>query len=140
MCGRAKAAPAPSLRPCDLGKVIALLLRRSGVPGTDGQLLSALVVGVHGAVGSTYNFNGVMQNRIIDAFKAGDLTRAADAQHDVIECLGATLGAVDGVNGGKALMNLIGSGSRGERGQWNTLSEHGQILHWKQWSGRSAKR
>ena len=82
--------------------------------GVDGQLLSALVLGVHGAVGSTYNFNGAVESRVVEAFQHGDLAGAADAQADVVSFLGAVYGAVKGVNGGKALMNLIGAHGGGK--------------------------
>ena len=80
--------------------------------GMDAQLLSALVVGVHGAVGSTYNFNGEVEGRVLRAFAAGDLTAAADAQHDVATFIRDVYSAFPDVNAGKALMNIIGS-SRG---------------------------
>ena len=48
--------------------------------GYDEMLLSALVVGAKGAVGSTYNIAAPLYRKLIDAFAAGDLTAAKEAQ------------------------------------------------------------
>lgn len=48
--------------------------------GTDECLLAALVLGVRGAVGSSYNFASELYLEIIDAFRAGDFERARDRQ------------------------------------------------------------
>ena len=48
--------------------------------GHDQQALSAFVLGVHGAVGSTYNWNGELQNKVLDAANRGDLAAARAAQ------------------------------------------------------------
>lgn len=44
--------------------------------GCDEMLLSALVVGATGAVGSTYNIAAPLYRRIIDAYNAGDIASA----------------------------------------------------------------
>jgi N-acetylneuraminate lyase len=48
--------------------------------GSDEMLLSGLVVGAHGAVGSTYNFAAPLYNRIIAAFKRDDIKEARRLQ------------------------------------------------------------
>lgn len=48
--------------------------------GSDEMLLSGLVVGAHGAVGSTYNFAAPLYNRIIEAFNRGDIDEAKRLQ------------------------------------------------------------
>lgn len=48
--------------------------------GSDECLLAALVLGVRGAVGSSYNFAAELYLKIIEAFTAGDLARAQDLQ------------------------------------------------------------
>lgn len=48
--------------------------------GCDEMLLSALVVGARGAVGSTYNFASGLYQGIIEAFSSGDLETAARLQ------------------------------------------------------------
>ncbi|MFM7096109.1 MAG: dihydrodipicolinate synthase family protein [Gemmataceae bacterium] len=48
--------------------------------GVDEMLLPALSVGVHGAVGSTYNFAAPIYHRIMDAFKKFDFETARKEQ------------------------------------------------------------
>jgi N-acetylneuraminate lyase len=48
--------------------------------GSDEMLLSALVVGARGAVGSTYNIAAPLYRRILAAFEAGDLEQARALQ------------------------------------------------------------
>ena len=58
--------------------------------GTDEALLSALSLGVKGAVGSTYNFAGPLFNRIIAAHGAGEFERARALQQvsvDLVQAL-----------------------------------------------------
>ncbi|XP_065102828.1 N-acetylneuraminate lyase [Paramisgurnus dabryanus] len=53
--------------------------------GVDEQLLGALVVGVHGAVGSTYNYIGCIVNQMLSAFDTGNTTQARDLQFKSME-------------------------------------------------------
>jgi N-acetylneuraminate lyase len=48
--------------------------------GSDEMLLSALVVGARGAIGSTYNIAGPLYRRLIKAFEEGDLAEARHCQ------------------------------------------------------------
>lgn len=48
--------------------------------GCDEMLLSALVVGARGAIGSTYNIAGTLYRDLIEAFRAGDLEEARRCQ------------------------------------------------------------
>ncbi len=48
--------------------------------GTDEMLLSALVVGARGAIGSTYNVAAPLYRKILAAFEAGELGEAARLQ------------------------------------------------------------
>lgn len=48
--------------------------------GCDEMLLSALTVGVRGAIGSTYNIAAPLYRRLIEAFERGDLTEARRLQ------------------------------------------------------------
>lgn len=48
--------------------------------GSDEMLLSALVVGARGAIGSTYNFAAPLYREMIDAFDRQDLERAQELQ------------------------------------------------------------
>ena len=53
--------------------------------GVDQMLLSGLVAGVSGAVGSTYNYAAPLYRRIIQAFTRGDLEEAQYWQGRVVE-------------------------------------------------------
>jgi N-acetylneuraminate lyase len=48
--------------------------------GTDEMLLSALVVGARGAIGSTYNIAAPLYNQLIEAYQAGELVEAQRLQ------------------------------------------------------------
>lgn len=50
--------------------------------GTDETLLSALALGVDGAIGSTYNLNAPHAKQEIEAFEAGDMDKALKLQHE----------------------------------------------------------
>lgn len=52
--------------------------------GADEMLLSALVVGARGAIGSTYNIAAALYQRIIAAFDAGDLEEAGRLQYQSV--------------------------------------------------------
>ena len=53
--------------------------------GTDEMLLSALVVGAHGAIGSTYNIAAPLYLAIIEAYQSKDILRAAQLQLLAVE-------------------------------------------------------
>jgi N-acetylneuraminate lyase len=55
--------------------------------GADEMLLSGLVVGAHGAVGSTYNFAAPLYNRIIAAYHRGDMDEAKRLQGLSVEMI-----------------------------------------------------
>jgi N-acetylneuraminate lyase len=78
--------------------------------GKDEMLLAALAMGCTGAVGSTYNYQGVLANKIIAAFKAGEMVEAHRLQRILqagVDLLleGSKYGPA-GVNVGKALMEI----------------------------------
>lgn len=75
--------------------------------GIDEQLLGALAMGAHGAVGSTYNYMGCHFNKLISAFEKGDLVQARTIQFKIQELLSFAmkLGFDVGVN--KQLMNEL---------------------------------
>jgi len=75
--------------------------------GYDEMLLSALAVGAAGAVGSTYNFAGPLYNRIIKAFKQGDLAEAQNCQALAVDMI-RILSRYRGQPAFKATMKLIG--------------------------------
>lgn len=53
--------------------------------GSDEMLLSGLVGGAQGAVGTTYNFAAPLYNRILAAFEGGDIQSAQDYQRYAVE-------------------------------------------------------
>jgi N-acetylneuraminate lyase len=53
--------------------------------GTDEMLLSALVVGATGAIGSTYNVKALWDRRIIAAYESGEMEVAAELQLRAVE-------------------------------------------------------
>ena len=75
--------------------------------GCDEMLLSALCVGAAGAVGSTYNFAGPLYQRIIEAFKQGDLNEAQRCQALAVDMI-RILYCYRGQPALKAAMKLIG--------------------------------
>lgn len=76
--------------------------------GRDEILLSALVLGARGAIGSTYNFAAPLFLRIIDALAAGDLAAAAALQMKAMAMIRAIHRPGPGGPGFKAVMGMIG--------------------------------
>jgi N-acetylneuraminate lyase len=75
--------------------------------GRDELLLAALALGATGAVGSTYNYMAGFYQRVIEAFKAGDLETARRYQTQAVEVI-AIMSRRGGLPAGKAIMKLIG--------------------------------
>lgn len=61
--------------------------------GRDEMLLSALVMGARGAVGSTYNVMAPLYNRLVAAFDAGDLDAARSLQLESMRAIDRMAGA-----------------------------------------------
>lgn len=75
--------------------------------GTDEALLSSLVIGGEGAVGSTYNYMAPLYNELIAAFTAGDLEKAERLQYTSVQVV-QLLQKYGGIGAGKAFMKIIG--------------------------------
>lgn len=75
--------------------------------GRDENMLSALVLGSFGAVGSTYNYAAPLYYNMMDAFKNGDLIKARNLQQQSINMI-RLLGKYGGIATGKAFMKLVG--------------------------------
>ena len=75
--------------------------------GRDENMLSALVLGAKGSVGSTYNYAAPLYYKLIDAFKRGDLTTAQELQQQSIDMI-RLLGKYGGIATGKAYMKVTG--------------------------------
>lgn len=75
--------------------------------GRDENILSALVLGSRGAVGSTYNYAAPLYYKLIHAFDRGDLDEARKLQQQSIDMI-RLLGKYGGIATGKAYMKYIG--------------------------------
>jgi len=75
--------------------------------GRDENLLSALVLGCKGAVGSTYNYATPLYLRIINAFRATNLDEARRLQQQSVDMI-SLLSKYGGIATGKSYMKLIG--------------------------------
>ncbi len=75
--------------------------------GRDENLLSALVLGARGGVGSTYNYAAPLYYQLIEAFDEGDLPQARKLQQQSIDMI-RLLGKYGGIATGKAFMKYVG--------------------------------
>lgn len=75
--------------------------------GIDEALLSGLVVGAGGAVGSTYNYAAPLYRKIIAAYKAGKTSEAEKWQQSAVKMV-KLLVKYGGTAAGKAFMKIIG--------------------------------
>ena len=75
--------------------------------GKDEILLSAMVFGAKGAVGSTYNFAAPLYHIIMTAFQAGEIESARIEQNRAVEMVEILI-KYGGISAGKAIMKMIG--------------------------------
>jgi N-acetylneuraminate lyase len=75
--------------------------------GRDENMLSALVLGTQGAVGSTFNYAAPLYYDLMDAFGKGDLKKAQQLQQLSIDMI-RLLGKYGGIATGKAYMKVLG--------------------------------
>lgn len=75
--------------------------------GRDENMLSALVLGAKGAVGSTYNYAAPLYHRLLKAFQNQELEKARTLQMTSINMI-RLLGKYGGMATGKAYMKLVG--------------------------------
>ncbi len=75
--------------------------------GKDEILLSALVLGAKGAVGSTYNFSAPLYHLIMTACSAGDMETAQMEQCRAVNMVDILI-KYGGITAGKAIMKMIG--------------------------------
>src|SRR5690606_23408629 len=76
--------------------------------GHDEILINGLVLGVQGAIGTTFNFIPHVYHRIMNAFWNNDLESARKHQMQSIEIVSIMLRYVNAIVGGKAIMKLAG--------------------------------
>jgi len=92
----------------DYGRCVALEGGRFNMLfGRDEILLSALVLGARGAVGTTYNLAAPLYLRVMDAFERGDLDAARAAQNQAAEFV-TVLVRFGVIEATKAAMKLTG--------------------------------
>lgn len=75
--------------------------------GRDENMLSALVLGCTGAVGSTYNYAAPLYHALIEAFNNGNLGEARKLQQLSVDMI-SLLGKYGGIATGKAYMKYVG--------------------------------
>ena len=75
--------------------------------GRDENMLSALVLGAKGAVGSTFNYAAPLYYDLIASFNANDLVKARVLQQKSIDMI-RLLGKYGGISVGKAYMKMVG--------------------------------
>ncbi|MBB2147777.1 dihydrodipicolinate synthase family protein [Pedobacter gandavensis] len=75
--------------------------------GRDENMLSALVLGTKGAVGSTFNYAAPLYYDMITAFENNDLKKAQLLQQQSIDMI-RLLGKYGGIATGKAYLKLVG--------------------------------
>jgi N-acetylneuraminate lyase len=75
--------------------------------GRDECMLSALVIGTKGFIGSTYNYAAPIYISLIKAFNEGNLVEARDMQNKSIGMINL-LGKYGGMGTGKAFMKYVG--------------------------------
>ena len=75
--------------------------------GRDENMLSALVLGAKGSVGSTFNYAAPLYYDLIAAFNANDLVKARELQQKSIDMI-RLLGKYGGISVGKAYMKVTG--------------------------------
>jgi N-acetylneuraminate lyase len=75
--------------------------------GRDETLLSALVLGAKGAVGSTYNYAAPLYRKIISFCTKGDIEQARRLQLKAVDMV-SVLGRYGGLGAGKAFMKYAG--------------------------------
>lgn len=92
--------------------------------GHDEILINGLVLGVKGAIGTTFNFIPHVYHRIIAAFHANDLDAARRHQMQSIEIVSIMLRYVNAIVGGKAIMKLAGVDCGPCRTPLRNLTQH----------------
>jgi N-acetylneuraminate lyase len=93
----------------DMHQCIALQDGRFDVlHGHDEILINGLILGVKGAIGTTFNFIPEIYQKIIDAYDSGDFETARMYQMKSIKIVMVMLKYVNAIVGGKAILKLSG--------------------------------
>ncbi len=75
--------------------------------GRDENMLSALVLGAEGSVGSTFNYAAPLYHQLMAAYENGDVKQARQLQQKSIDMI-RLLGKYGGIGTGKAYMRYVG--------------------------------
>jgi N-acetylneuraminate lyase len=93
----------------DMHQCIALQNGRFDVlHGHDEILINGLVLGVKGAIGTTFNFIPEIYQKIMEAYEDRDFERAREYQMKSIRIVAVMLKYVNAIVGGKAILKLSG--------------------------------
>lgn len=93
----------------DMHQCIALEQGRFDIlHGHDEILINGLVLGVKGAIGTTFNFMPGLYKKIMKAYEDNDLNTARKYQMQSIRIVEVMLRYVNAIVGGKAIMKLTG--------------------------------
>ncbi|RAJ91031.1 N-acetylneuraminate lyase [Larkinella arboricola] len=76
--------------------------------GHDEILINGLVLGVQGAIGTTFNFIPEVYHKLMEAYQDGDFAAARAYQMQSIDIVTVMLRYVNAVVGGKAILKLAG--------------------------------
>lgn len=76
--------------------------------GHDETLLTGLVLGATGGIGTSYNVSAPLFNQLLQAFNEGELQKAADIQADANKLIRIMVKYVNAVVGIKAILSVIG--------------------------------
>lgn len=75
--------------------------------GRDENMLSALVLGAEGSVGSTFNYAAPLYHQLMAAYQKGEIKEARELQQQSIDMI-RLLGKYGGIGTGKAFMRFVG--------------------------------
>lgn len=76
--------------------------------GHDETLLTGLVLGATGGIGTSYNVSAPLFNQLLRAFNKGELQKAADIQADANKLIRIMVKYVNAVVGIKAILSVMG--------------------------------
>ncbi len=112
--------------------------------GRDENLLSALVLGARGGVGSTFNYAAPLYLKLIEAFDSGNLKLARELQQLSIDMI-RLLGKYGGIATGKAYMKYMGFDCGGFRlpiknmnpNDYESFAKEVKSLNMEEWFSKS---
>lgn len=76
--------------------------------GHDEALLTGLMLGAHGGIGTSYNLTSLLYNQVIEAFENGDIEKAKNLQLEAIKFIHVMCDTPSVIAGIKAMMNIYG--------------------------------